>query len=319
MGGMPESLPDLQATKLLHGKVNTESIKTCEKDDSEYRSYDAETTPPKVIEHYRCMRSKQTLAFVEMMEEKYKFDEKTGEGRRQMTIEEAFSELEHYVDASDPDLDLPNRLHLLQTAEGIRRAGHPEWLQLTGLLHDMGKIMFLWGNGDIGQDGLSPNGEQWALGGDTFVVGCEFPSECILPEFNSLNPDMSDPRYNTKYGVYKPNCGLNELKIAWGHDEYMFRMLMANKTLIPREGLDIIRYHSFYPWHSKGAYRHLMNSTDYETMEWVQLFNAFDLYTKDEENVLDETEVSERASERASEEVDAMRALLLHQLFLCVL
>lgn len=73
-----------------------------------------------------------------------------------MTIEEAFVELESYVDASDPDLDLPNKIHLLQTAEGIRKAGHPEWLQLTGLLHDMGKIMFLWGTGEDGQDGHDP-------------------------------------------------------------------------------------------------------------------------------------------------------------------
>jgi hypothetical protein len=32
-----------------------------------------------------------------------------------------------YVDSSDPDLDLPNLVHMLQTAEGIRRAGHPDW------------------------------------------------------------------------------------------------------------------------------------------------------------------------------------------------
>jgi hypothetical protein len=29
-----------------------------------------------------------------------------------------------FQDASDPDLDLPNKIHLLQTAEGIRRAGY---------------------------------------------------------------------------------------------------------------------------------------------------------------------------------------------------
>ena len=63
-------------------------------------------------------------------------------------------------DASDPDLDLPNKLHLLQTSEGIRRAGHPDWFVLVGLLHDMGKIMFLWGNGEDGQDGYSPNGKR---------------------------------------------------------------------------------------------------------------------------------------------------------------
>lgn len=50
---------------------------------------------------------------------------------------------------------------LLQTAEGIRKANHPDWLQLVGLLHDMGKIMFLWGTITDGQDGYSPNGKQW--------------------------------------------------------------------------------------------------------------------------------------------------------------
>lgn len=80
----------------------------------------------------------------------------------------------------------PNLLHLLQTAEGIRRANHPDWLQLTGLLHDMGKIMFLWGTGEDGQDGYSPDGKQWALGGDTFCVGCKLPEEAILAEFNKV-------------------------------------------------------------------------------------------------------------------------------------
>jgi hypothetical protein len=148
-------------------------------------------------------------------------------------------------DASDPDLELPNKLHLLQTAEGIRHAGHPDWLQLTGLLHDMGKIMFLWGTGEDGQDGYSPKGKQWALGGDTFAVGCQIPDNAVVfPAFNKFNPDMHNPAYNTAYGMYKPHCGLDKLCFAWGHDEYMYRMLVANETTIPREGLDMIRYHS---------------------------------------------------------------------------
>jgi len=204
-----------------------------------------------------------------------------------MTIEEAFAELENYVDASDPDLDLPNLLHLLQTAEGIRRAGHPDWLQLTGLLHDMGKIMFLWGNGDDGQDGYSPNGKQWALGGDTFVVGCKIPDNAVVfPEFNELNPDMCDSRYNTENGIYSPGCGLDKLCFAWGHDEYMWRMLVANNCTIPQAGLDMIRYHSAYPLHDKGAYKHLLKPEDEERIEWVRLFNRFDLYTKDGSNDL---------------------------------
>lgn len=271
-----------------NNSIDVESIQTNSdtKSPDEFRTYDDEATPERVLRHYRDMRTRQTVEFYERMEEKYSFED--GRYRKLMTIEEAFVELEDYVDASDPDLDLPNMLHLLQTAEGIRRANHPDWLQLVGLLHDMGKIMFLWGAGaDIGQDGHSPAGEQWALGGDTFVVGCRIPDNAvILPQFNVLNPDMSDSRYNTECGMYEPGCGIDELKFAWGHDEYMYRMLVANGCSIPREGLDMIRYHSAYPWHDKGAYRHLMKPEDYEREKWVQLFNKFDLYTKDGDNEL---------------------------------
>ncbi|KAL7461065.1 hypothetical protein ACHAXS_001500 [Conticribra weissflogii] len=238
------------------------------KELSEFRTYDDATSPARVVEHYRDMRTFQTVEFYKRMEEKYSFE--NGKFRKMMTIEEALDELENYVDASDPDLDLPNLLHLLQTAEGIRKAGHPDWLQLTGLLHDMGKIMFLWGTSDDGQDGYSPNGKQWALGGDTFVLGCQIPNEAVVfPEFNKCNPDMGDERYNSKFGVYEPHCGIDNLMWAWGHDEYMYRMLVANGTTLPREGLDMIRFHSAYPWHDKGAYRHLMKEEDYEREKWV--------------------------------------------------
>lgn len=266
------------------------NIKTNEKMDEEFRVYDSEGTPQRVIDHYRDMRSNQTVEFYKKMERKYDFSH--GNFRRLMTIEEAFQELENYVDASDPDLDLPNLLHLLQTAEGIRREGHPDWMQLTGLLHDMGKIMFLWGTSEDGQDGLSPNGKQWALGGDTFVVGCRIPDEAvILPELNKLNPDMQNPCFNTECGIYEPGCGIDNLMFAWGHDEYMYRMLVANTTNLPQEALDMIRYHSAYPWHDRGAYKHLMGPGDVDRVKWVRLFNKFDLYTKDEGNALNVNEL----------------------------
>jgi len=55
--------------------------------------------------------------------------------------------------------------------------------------------------------------------------------------------------------MYKPKCGLKNLFFAYGHDEYMYRMLIHNKTTIPKEGLGIIRYHSCYPLHSKDEYK----------------------------------------------------------------
>jgi inositol oxygenase len=42
----------------------------------------------------------------------------------------------------------------------------------------------------------------------------------------------------------------------------------------------MIRYHSFYPWHTEGAYTHLMNANDHEMLRWVKAFNPYDLYSK---------------------------------------
>lgn len=280
---------ELEAAPANPSLVATSSIKTSDKSDVDFRNYDPAVTPRRVVEHYLNMRSKHTVAQYEKMAAKYHFDPVTGEGRRQMTILEAFKELECYVDASDPDLDLPNLVHLLQTAEGIRKAGHPEWFQVVGLLHDMGKIMFLWGDDSDGQNGYDPKGQQWGLGGDTFVVGCALPegAAIVFPEFNHLNPDMADDRYSSTFGMYAAKCGIDNLKFAWGHDEYMYRMLVANKADIPKEGLAMVRYHSAYPWHTHNQYSHLTTEEDEEIKEWVKVFNQFDLYTKDGNNKVD--------------------------------
>ncbi len=47
----------------------------------------------------------------------------------------------------------------------------------------------------------------------------------------------------------------------------------------------MIRFHSCYPWHTGGSYRHLMNDADHEQMKWVLEFNKFDLYTKDQDGM----------------------------------
>ena len=63
-------------------------------------------------------------------------------------------------------------------------------------------------------------------------------------------------------------------------------MLVANNCTIPRAGLDMVRYHSAYPVHAEGAYKHLLKPEDEERIERVRLFNNFDLYTKDGSNDL---------------------------------
>jgi inositol oxygenase len=42
----------------------------------------------------------------------------------------------------------------------------------------------------------------------------------------------------------------------------------------------MIRYHSFYPWHTGGSYRQFMTPKDEQYMEWIKDFNQYDLYTK---------------------------------------
>lgn len=73
-------------------------------------------------------------------------------------------------------------------------------------------------------------------------------------------------------GIYKPNCGLNNLMMSFGHDEYMYRVLVGNNCTLPKEALYMVRFHSFYPWHTGGDYDYLCNDEDREMLKWVREF-----------------------------------------------
>merc|ERR1712025_1014194 len=111
-----------------------------DKESTQFRIYDSDDTDPiqmRVKKTYYDMHTNQTVEFVKGKHEKWlKFN------HFQATVMEALEMLNELVDESDPDLDLPNIVHAFQTAERIR-ADHPdkEWLQLVGLIHDLGKIM----------------------------------------------------------------------------------------------------------------------------------------------------------------------------------
>ena len=236
-----------------------------------FRNYEATDVKASVREHYRKMRSNQTLAYVRQMHKKYL------RYKHPMTLWEAMGHLNKLIDVSDPDLDLPNVQHLIQSAEAIRADNRPDWMQLVGLIHELGKVMFLWGSDE---DGTSQN-EQWGMVGDIFVVGCKLPDTCVYPEFNQLNPDMEDEVYKTELGIYERGCGLDALTLAWGHDEYLYRVLKNHaENRIPEAGMVMIRYHSFYPWHTGGSYSQFLNEKDQQYLQWIKDFNKYDLYTK---------------------------------------
>jgi len=101
-------------------------------------------------------------------------------------------------------------------------------------------------------------------------------NERPLLQYFKENPDYHNPKLNTKLGVYSEGCGLDNVLMSWGHDDYMYlvsiytlspaavcfekrKMLTCacvfissrqvakeNKCTLPSAGLFIIRYHSFY-------------------------------------------------------------------------
>ncbi|XP_060210388.1 inositol oxygenase 4-like, partial [Lycium barbarum] len=233
-----------------------------------FRDYSAETERKKIVkELYRQSHINQTYDFVKKMREEY------GRlNRVEMSIWECCELLNEVVDDSDPDLDEPQIEHLLQTAEGIRKDyPNEDWLHLTGLIHDLGKVLLLPSFGGL---------PQWAVVGDTFPLGCAFDESIVLHEQLKENPDYHNSAYNTKYGVYAEGCGLDNVVMSWGHDDYIYLVAKENKTTLPSAALFIIRYHSFYPLHKSGAYTHLMNEEDHENLKWLHIFNKYDLYSK---------------------------------------
>lgn len=230
------------------------------KQKEDYRNYTDSPRDALVRNFYKINHQFQTYDFVVAKQEEFLELKK-----QKMSVWEALDYLNTLVDDSDPDIELDQLQHLLQTAEAIRQDGHPDWFVLTGLLHDLGKVLCLYGE------------PQWAVVGDTYPVGCQFSDKIVYPEFFAENTDYSDERYNTKFGVYSKHCGLDQVKMSWGHDEYLYHVM---KDYLPKPALYIIRYHSFYAQHREGAYSHLMNEEDHKNFEWVKKFNPYDLYSK---------------------------------------
>lgn len=229
------------------------------KEQEAFRNYE-DPARDTVKEFYRLNHVNQTCDFVMAKEKEF-----LNFGQESMSLWTAVEFLNTLVDDSDPDIDLDQTQHLLQTSEAIRADGHPDWFVLTGFLHDLGKVLCLFGE------------PQWAVVGDTFPVGCKFSDKIVYPEFFKDNPDNDDERYNTQYGIYQPNCGLRNVHMSWGHDEYLYHVM---KEYLPEPALYIIRYHSFYAQHREEAYNHLMDEHDHEMFKWVKAFNPYDLYSK---------------------------------------
>ena len=250
-----------QASQDFHNDSKFDS----EKDKTQFRQF--EDASDRVKNFYLEQHTKQTVAY--NLKARNEFHSQT---RAEMTIWEAMERLNTLIDESDPDTSLSQIEHLLQAAEAMRRDGKPRWMQVTGLIHDLGKLLFFF----------NAQG-QWDVVGDTFPVGCAFDDKIIYGHKSFLaNPDVNDPVYSAKHGIYTPGCGMDNVMLSWGHDEYMYHVCKDQSTL-PDEALAMIRYHSFYPWHKEGAYDWMMNEKDVKMLKAVKSFNPYDLYSKSDD------------------------------------
>ena len=193
-------------------------------------------------------------------------------GRWELDIMDAFKLMDNIIDTTDPDNDSPQIYHFIQTGEACRSM-YPDldWFHLVGFIHDLGKIMALESMHNL---------PIWLAAGDIYPLGCKFSTKIPFAEFFAENEDYNV--YTTDLGIYTENLGFDNTEFCFGHDEYLFQLLLQNKCQLPDEALYIIRYHSFYSWHRDLEYQNLASEKDWNMLKFLQSFSKCDLYSKEE-------------------------------------
>jgi len=242
-----------------------------------------------------------------------------------LTLDDVSAILDKIIDESDPDTKLPQLFHAYQTGEALKKYLQPanpaklredisvksfftdkewrqlpheyrkrfsvnlhelyphiqdwSWLPLVGFMHDSGKVLAAKEWGEL---------PQWAVVGDTFPICAPFSKANIFYDqgFFKANPSLIVKNNKLKtFGAYPRNCGFDHVKMSWGHDEYLHAVLSRTAHRMPPEALYIIRFHSFYPWHTprtgKQGYKQLASGTDWLRLPLLKAFQKSDLYSKD--------------------------------------
>lgn len=239
--------------------------------------------------HYREHWTKQTVAYINAMKSRYlSFD------RKQMSLREALDLVgilpgEFFsVERSYAGISL--RTLGFRTAEFLRNAGHPDWLQLIALVYGLAGVLKCV---DVETAASCADNFDWTLPARSRVVGCASPSSVVFGEFHSLNDDERDPRYQSEEGVYQHQCGLDNVMLTWSGPEYMYHMLKHNGVFLPEEGFRVLRLASLSDWHTRGVYSHLADESDLESQALIADFDECYLQAKAEARVTGELSVEE--------------------------
>ena len=74
---------------------------------------------------------------------------------------------------------------------------------------------------------------EWAVSSESFPVGCRFSGNITCSHFFSVNPDRRRRLYSSATGMYQPGCGLAAVYMSWSAYEYLYLLLLKNKTALP--------------------------------------------------------------------------------------
>ena len=125
--------------------------------------------------------------------------------------------------------------------------------------------------------------------GDIYPLGCLFQESNIYydKQYYKLCSDFKNSDFNTINGIYEPHCGFENITMTFSHDYYLYNVFLKSAHILPDEALYIIRFHSFYAWHTPHnnirSYSNLANDLDWKNLPLLKLFQKTDLYSKHNE------------------------------------
>uniref|UniRef100_A0AAV1UV17 Inositol oxygenase n=1 Tax=Peronospora matthiolae TaxID=2874970 RepID=A0AAV1UV17_9STRA len=155
---------------------------------------------------------------------------------------------------------------MLATASAVKEDGHPDWLQLAVFLRALGMLFLCWTDDDNAAL-RSISAQEWLTKNSTWVVGEAIPSSIECPVMNKLNVDHCNAKEAGR-GAAR-HCGLQNVTLPWTPDEYLYLVLSHNRTTLPAEALDIVRFWSFRTWYEQDNYDELCSPQDMDTKEWI--------------------------------------------------